>query len=293
MSEKTSTIITVVSEISYRPVAFKAALVVIYGLELGRKFDLISDALVIGRATSADIHIEQESISRSHARVRVTDSGVYIQDLGSTNGTYVNDVLLDGERPLVNGDLIKTGRTIFKYIAGGNIESVYHDEMYRLSTIDGLTQIANRRHFEETLEREVSRCHRYGRELSLGIFDIDHFKNINDQFGHLAGDYVLKHLASTVTSRIRREDLFARYGGEEFGLLVPELGLEPAMRVAEKVRSMIEAETFEFDGLRIPVTVSGGVAVLKDGAHEPALLLKAADACLYRAKSEGRNRVLS
>jgi diguanylate cyclase (GGDEF)-like protein len=293
VSEKTSTIITVVSEISYRPLPFKAALVVIYGLELGRKFDLTSDSTVIGRSTSADIHIEQESISRSHAMVRVTDTQVLIQDLGSTNGTFVNDDPLQGERSLQNGDLIKTGRTIFKYIAGGNIEAVYHDEMYRLSTFDGLTQVANRRHFEETLEREISRCHRYGRMLSLALIDIDHFKQVNDVYGHLAGDHVLKKLAHAVKSRIRKEDLFARYGGEEFGLMLPELDVASASVVAEKIRRIVEVEPFEFDGKAIPVTVSVGVAGMGPDAEDVAALLNLVDGRLYEAKESGRNRVVA
>jgi diguanylate cyclase (GGDEF)-like protein len=248
---------------------------------------------VIGRSTSADIHIEQESISRSHAMVRVTDTQVLIQDLGSTNGTFVNDDPLQGERPLQNGDLIKTGRTIFKYIAGGNIEAVYHDEMYRLSTFDGLTQIANRRHFEETLEREVSRCHRYGRMLSLALIDVDHFKQVNDVYGHLAGDHVLKRLASAVKAKIRKEDLFARYGGEEFALLLPELDLESALLVSEKIRRIVELETVEFDGKTIPITVSVGVASLAPDAEDVAALVQLADTRLYAAKEGGRNRVIA
>jgi diguanylate cyclase (GGDEF)-like protein len=291
VSEKTSTIITVVSEISYKPVPFKAALVVIYGGQLGRKYDLLGEEAVIGRGSTADIHIDQESISRSHAQVRVTDTHVLIRDLESTNGTYVNDELLKGERALQNGDLIRTGRTIFKYIAGGNIEAVYHDEMYRLSTVDGLTQVANRRHFEEALEREISRCHRYGRLLSLAILDIDFFKRINDVHGHLAGDHVLKKLAQLVRSRIRKEDLFARYGGEEFGLMLPELDLASARLVAEKIRRIVEVEHFEFEGQRINVTVSLGLAELTDQSAEALVLLKAADDQLYAAKEGGRNRV--
>ena len=99
---------------------------------------------------------------------------------------------------LRDGDLIKIGRTIFKFLTGGNIENAYHEEIYRLTTVDGLTQIFNKRYFLDTLEREIARAHRYRRPLSLVMFDIDHFKKVNDSFGHLAGDYVLKHLAQTV-----------------------------------------------------------------------------------------------
>jgi two-component system cell cycle response regulator len=188
---------------------------------------------------------------------------------------------------------VKIGRTIFKFIAGGNIESAYHDEIYRLTTVDGLTQVFNRRYFEETVEREISRCHRYGRQLALVMVDIDHFKQINDNFGHLAGDHVLKHVASAIKTRIRREDILSRYGGEEFALLLPEIDVKGAVALAEKVRKLIEKQKFEFDKQQIPVTISAGVAGLATPTYEASDLVRAADTQLYAAKSEGRNKVCS
>jgi two-component system cell cycle response regulator len=230
-------------------------------------------------------------VSRNHAKLIAQDKKVMIQDMGSTNGTYVNDEQAQGELQLRNGDLIKIGRTIFKFIAGGNIETAYHDEIYRLTTVDGLTQIFNRRYFEETLDREISRCNRYGRELSLVLIDIDNFKRINDTYGHLAGDYVLKHLASTVRTKIRREDIFARFGGEEFAVLLPELDHKQAANVAEKTRKLVEKQTFKFDNQAITVTISLGVATFSEGQRDGTELVKAADARLYQAKQAGRNRV--
>ncbi len=217
---------------------------------------------------------------------------VTIEDLDSTNGTYVNDEKIEGPTQLRNGDLLKIGRTIFKFIAGGNIEAEYHDEIYRLTTIDGLTQVSNRRYFEEALEREISRCRRYQRELALVLIDLDHFKQINDTYGHLAGDHVLKQLASTVKAKIRREDVFARYGGEEFSLLLPELDAKAAAMMAEKVRKLVEQTAFEFEGQRLPVSISLGVAALGKDRNAQALIA-AADEKLYVAKNEGRNRVRS
>lgn len=288
---RTKTVITVISKISERPVNPNAALVVIYGLELGRKFDLVNHTLVIGRSSKADIQIDQESVSRNHARITADGATVVVSDMGSTNGTYVNDELIEGDFQLRTGDLIKIGRTIFKFIAGGNIETAYHDEIYRLTTVDGLTQVFNRRYFEETLEREISRCHRYGRDLTLILMDIDRFKHINDTFGHLAGDYVLKQLASTIKTRIRREDVFARFGGEEFALLLPEVDMEGAAQLAETSRRIIEAHPFRFDNQDIPVTISLGIATLGPQAKEVTDLIRAADARLYQAKNGGRNRV--
>ncbi|RKH61598.1 GGDEF domain-containing protein [Corallococcus aberystwythensis] len=285
------TVVTVISKISERPVNLDAALVVIYGLDLGRKYDLAREETLIGRSSKADIQIDQEAVSRNHARITNTTKGVRIEDLGSTNGTFVNDDVAASARSLQNGDLVKIGRTIFKFIAGGNIEAAYHDEIYRLTTMDGLTQIYNRRYFDEQLDREISRSRRYERVLSLVMFDLDHFKEVNDTYGHLAGDSVLKQLASTVRTRIRREDVFARYGGEEFALLLPEINLGGARQLAEKVRKLVERQRFEFDKQVIPVTLSVGVATLEPTHREPADLVRTADERLFEAKSQGRNRV--
>ncbi|MFY2559516.1 diguanylate cyclase [Corallococcus terminator] len=287
------TVVTVISKISDRPVNLDAALVVIYGLDLGRKFDLTSEETLIGRSSKCDIQIDQESVSRNHAAIANTREGVKIRDAGSTNGTFINDELVEGDRELRNGDLVKIGRTIFKYIAGGNIEAAYHDEIYRLTTMDGLTQIYNRRYFDEQLDREISRSRRYERVLSLVLVDIDHFKKVNDKFGHLAGDSVLKQLASTVRTRIRREDVFARYGGEEFAILLPEVALVGARQLSEKVRRLVEKQRFEFDRQSIPVTISLGVAMLEPNHREPGDLVRAADEKLFEAKTGGRNRVIA
>jgi diguanylate cyclase (GGDEF)-like protein len=245
---------------------------------------------VIGRSSKCDIQIDQESISRNHTKIVNTGKSILIRDLGSTNGTYVNDEPID-EYVMRDGDLIKIGRTIFKFLTGGNIENAYHEEIYRLTTIDGLTQIFNKRYFLETLEREIARSHRYRREMSLVMFDIDHFKKINDSYGHLAGDYVLKHLAQTVKTRIRREDCFARYGGEEFAIVLPEIDGLNAKPFAEKIRQLVEGTEFKFENTNIPVTISMGVATLDMDSTEPQALIKRADERLYEAKSSGRNCV--
>jgi diguanylate cyclase (GGDEF)-like protein len=219
-----------------------------------------------------------------------TGKSILIRDLGSTNGTYVNDEPID-EYVMRDGDLIKIGRTIFKFLTGGNIENAYHEEIYRLTTIDGLTQIFNKRYFLETLEREIARSHRYRREMSLVMFDIDHFKKINDSYGHLAGDYVLKHLAQTVKTRIRREDCFARYGGEEFSIVLPEIDGLNSKPFAEKIRQLVEATEFKFENTTMPVTISMGVATMDMDSTDPQALIKRADERLYEAKSSGRNCV--
>jgi diguanylate cyclase (GGDEF)-like protein len=286
---RAKTVVTSISRLTDKPTGKEACLVVIYGLELGKKYNLNSASLVVGRSSKCDIQIDQESISRNHSKIVNTGKSILIRDLGSTNGTYVNDEPVD-EYVLRDGDLIKIGRTIFKFLTGGNIENAYHEEIYRLTTVDGLTQVFNRRYFLEQLDREVSRAKRYRRELSLILFDIDRFKAINDSYGHLAGDYVLKQLATVIKGKIRREDILARYGGEEFAIVLPEIDAANAVSFADKVRKLVEKAPFKFEDTKIPVTVSIGVATCDD-ASDAAALIKKADDKLYEAKAAGRNCV--
>ncbi|MBC8133712.1 MAG: GGDEF domain-containing protein [Deltaproteobacteria bacterium] len=288
---RAKTVVTAISRITDRPLGKEACLVVIYGDELGKKYNLNSQSVVVGRSSKCEIQIDQESISRNHSKIVNTGKTLLVRDLGSTNGTYVNDEPIE-EHVLRDGDLIKIGRTIFKFLTGGNIENAYHEEIYRLTTVDGLTQISNKRFFLETLEREIARAHRYQRALSLVMFDLDHFKRINDTYGHLAGDYVLKQLASAVKQKIRREDLFARYGGEEFAIILPEIAVAAALTFAEKVRQLVEEQEFRFENTSIDVTISMGVAGINENVREVDALIKLSDEQLYAAKAAGRNQVL-
>jgi diguanylate cyclase (GGDEF)-like protein len=269
-----------------------ACLVVIYGADLGKRIPLGTADVDCGRTTQNVIPIEDDAVSRRHARFSWTGSGYVVTDLGSTNGTFVNDASVR-ERALRDGDQVKIGHTIFKFISGSHVELSYHEEIYRLMTFDGLTNIHNKRSFESSIEREVSRSHRYRRPLSLILFDIDHFKKINDEYGHLAGDAVLRQLAALVVANVRREDIASRVGGEEFALLLPEIALEPARQVGEKLRALVERTPCRFEETSIPMTVSFGVAELAAtppmGAKE---LYGIADERLYAAKRAGRNRVV-
>ena len=291
MVQRKKTVVTVISKISDRPAQTDAALVVIYGLDLGKKFNLDKETIIVGRSSKATIQVDQESVSRNHAKIISRGEHLMIKDMGSTNGTYVNDTLID-EAFLQDGDLVKIGRTIFKFLSGGNIENAYHEEIYRLTTVDGLTQVYNKRYFMETLEREMSRCQRYGRDLSLIIFDIDHFKRINDTYGHLAGDHVLKLLAEAIKTRIRREDFLARYGGEEFAIILPEIDNERAMVLAGKILRLVRNKKFIYEDAEIPVTISVGVATHDGETVESLEFIRLADKNLYQAKNSGRDRVV-
>jgi len=291
MSEETR--VTKISKIQDRIlVSGESCLVEIHGPQLGKKYILDEEEFTIGRDVKNNIVVDLDNVSRRHAKITLRNGKCFVQDLGSTNGTYLNDQEVLEETPLRSGDFVKVGGSIFKFLSGGNIETLYHEEIYQLTIVDGLTQINNKRFFLEFLEREMGRCHRYNRALSLIMFDIDHFKKINDTNGHLAGDYVLRELASFVKQRIRKEECFARYGGEEFAIVMPECGPDNARKFADKIRKMVEDHRFVFEDKQIEVTVSLGVADMTRDMTEPLAFIKVADGNLYKAKKSGRNRVV-
>lgn len=271
----------------------RACLVVIYGDDLGRRIELSPHPLTLGRSSTNGMMIDQESVSRQHCQISLRANGYELRDLGSTNGTYVNDQPIDAA-VLRDGDQIKVGRTILKFILGSNVEGQYHEVIYRLMTIDGLTQVHNKRFFDEALEKEVSRATRYTRPFSLILFDVDHFKQINDRYGHLAGDAVLRQLGNLVRTRVRRDDLVARTGGEEFAILTPEVDLFGAIELAQKLNKLVAETYFDFDGTRIEVRISLGVAEWVPGHfHSAEDLQRVADEKLYEAKRTGRNKVVA
>jgi len=273
-----------------------ACLIMLYppGPNIGRRTALTDDEYVVGRVAENDIVIDRESVSRRHARLlRTPQEGWSLEDLGSTNGCFVNDVKIS-HQPLRDTDQVRIGDAIYKFLAGENVETAYHEEIYRMTILDGLTGVHNKRYFVEFLERELAAAQRHRHPLTLVMFDIDHFKQVNDTRGHLAGDHVLKHLASRIQPRMRREDLLARYGGEEFAAVLNSTPLIGGVKFAEDVRRRIQATPFEYDGEAFTVTASLGVACV-DGEQgvEPNQLIARADEKLYAAKHGGRNCVMA
>ena len=289
MSDNDQTQISKLVEIKGRGGNYNS-LVMIYGENIGQKYDIAKERLAIGRGPDNDIILVDSEVSREHAVIEMHDGSVLIADNDSTNGTLVNDkdVL---ETVLANGDLIRIGSTIFKYLHGGDVESLYHEAVYQLTITDGLTQIANKRFLLDFLDKEFSRALRYNRPLSLVMFDIDLFKNVNDTWGHLTGDFVLTEIAYLLRKRVRREELFARYGGEEFMLVLPETELQGALHVAEQVREMVAQHKFIMDEERISITISLGVACMNPEMKKLDSLVAAVDERMYQAKREGRDRV--
>jgi diguanylate cyclase (GGDEF)-like protein len=272
----------------------EACLIHIYpsGPYMGRRYPLtMKGPVVIGRGGDCAILIEDHSVSRKHARIEPTAHGYLAEDLGSTNGTFVNDRPITRQM-LQDGDYLRVGNCIYRFLAGGNIEAEYHEEIYRLAIIDGLTDIPNKRYLFEFLSRELSRAHRHKRPLSVLLFDIDHFKAINDQHGHLCGDHVLREMVQQLKGIIRSDELLARYGGEEFAVVLPECGVDNARIVGERIRALVEKHPFHFDDQTVGVTISVGVASVESGESiEPSQLIDRADVKLYEAKHAGRNQV--
>jgi diguanylate cyclase (GGDEF)-like protein len=262
------------------------------GTGSGRRIPLAAAAEVIGRGSECTVVIADQSVSRRHARVEPgPDGGYAVADLGSTNGTFVNDGRV-AAAPLADGDYLRIGNHMFRFLAGGNIEADYHAEIHRLAVLDPLTGLHNRRSLDEFLDREVERCRRHARPLAVVLLDIDHFKAINDTFGHLVGDDTLKDLARRVRESVRGDEFAARYGGEEFALVLPETGPELAAARAERLRRDVAERPFACGGSAFPVTISAGVGSLGgDRVASARELLQWADDRLYEAKRDGRNRV--
>jgi diguanylate cyclase (GGDEF)-like protein len=273
-----------------------ACLVHIYPVSaaIGVRYLMTDKPLILGRGEECEVRIQDHSVSRRHARIEPQPEGFMVLDLNSTNGTFINDEQLVEAKLLNDGDYLRVGNCIYRFLAGGNVEAEYHEEIYRLTIIDALTQIHNHRYLMEFLEREVLRAARHARPLSVIMFDIDRFKTINDNFGHLGGDFALREMATQIRKTVRREDLFARYGGEEFCLVLVESNSQQAIEAAERIRVLIEQHAFRFEDKTFNLTISMGIAELQSGTPTtPHDLLRRADENLFKAKRAGRNRVMA
>ena len=272
----------------------RAYLIVLAGTGRGKMFKLESGDSIIGRSPRAAIRLVEEGVSREHAVVKLEQDDVVLEDLGSTNGTFCN-----GERvtrhTLADGDKIMIGATtILKFTYHDNLDEQFQQKMYESALRDGLTKLFNRRHFDDMLAKEFAFATRHGVPLALLFIDIDHFKKVNDVFGHPAGDFVLGEVSSALTSACRTEDMIARFGGEEFCVLCRGTDLNGARELGERLRREIEERRQVYGNKVIQVTISVGVAALPDPAMlQATMLLTAADKALYDAKRAGRNRVVT
>ncbi len=263
------------------------------GPDMGRRYTLDQRPAVLGRDSECQICVLDSAVSRRHVTFTLGPEGYYALDMDSTNGTYINDHAIS-RALLQDGDYLRIGSSIFRFLSGGNVEAEYHQVIYEMTILDALTETHNKKYLLEFLERELVRSVRYQRPLSVVMLDIDHFKTINDNYGHLCGDYALREMASRIKTTIRRDELFARYGGEEFAVVLPEADTAGAVPFAERLRTLVAEKPFQFDNQTFPVTISLGVGTT-DGKAEctPIQILDLADKNLYQAKNQGRNCVVS
>jgi two-component system, cell cycle response regulator len=270
----------------------QAYVIVLAGSAMGEMYKLRRDRTIIGRGQKAHVRMMDDGISREHCEILVDGEKMILRDLGSTNGTFCGGQRVE-EHQLEDGDKILVGSaTVLKFTYHDSLDETFQRQMYESALRDDLTKAWNKKYFTDRLESEFAHATRMRGPLTLVVFDLDHFKQVNDTYGHPAGDYVLSEMANVVSTLIRMEDVFARIGGEEFAVICRNTELEQGQAVAERIRSTVGSHIFRTEGKTIPVTTSAGVAAVPDGRLLDAQsLIAAADQALYKAKHEGRNRV--
>ena len=277
------------SEASTKP----ASLLIVGGELNGTIFDLNQSEITIGRSADNTIPLEFNGISRCHFKIiNENEDKHIIMDNESRNGTFLNDQKLEKNTVLKKGDSVKIGSIHFKYLPKGDPERLTYDKLQLEANTDSLTQSFNKGYFNKKLDILVKKSKITGRPLSLILFDLDHFKKLNDNYGHDAGDYVLKEMASIIKhSKLRQNDIFARYGGEEFVIILSDTNIKQGFEIAERIRKLIEDHTFSYDDKKLPVTASIGIADYRKGVLTATDLFKRADEAVYVSKEKGRNQV--
>jgi len=269
-----------------------AALLAIGGALNGALFNLEGSDITAGRSQKNTIRLEFIGVSRFHFKLYQANNNWFIQDTNSKNGTFVNNKAITAPTQLIKGDMIKVLNIAFKYLPQGDSERLAYDKLNLVANTDGHTGCFNKCYFNDQLEEEVTAARITRQDLSLIIFDLDHFKTINDKFGHDAGDYILKEIADIVRiGGIREQDVFARYGGEEFVIILPQTNMSHAQEIAERIRCLIKDNTFIYDNEELTVTASLGIACYRRDILSGADLFKRADEAAYRSKESGRNKV--
>lgn len=282
-------------------------LTVLGGILSGRVFRLQKGRNLVGRDPQAHIFLDSSRISRQHCEIYVTaldpGSNIFrpkscaeITDLNSTNGTRCNGHRLAPKKPhrLRPRDQIDLGGgTTLSFGVMREEEYHHHLQLYQCANQDALTGAFNKRHTLTRLDEEFAWALRRGRPLSVIVLDLDHFKSINDTYGHDVGDIVLKSVARRVQGVLRREDIFGRFGGEEFVLLLRDTPHEAALVVAERIRQKLSRWPITTSDGMVRVTASLGLACSNEsGCDRPQELFKRADMRLYHAKTSGRDRVV-
>ncbi|HEX8180427.1 MAG TPA: GGDEF domain-containing protein [Pyrinomonadaceae bacterium] len=283
----------------------RPALVFLRGELLAAPIPLERDEITLGRALEADIRINDPRASRVHARISaINEPGappVYrISDLNSTNGTLLNGRPVN-EATLHDGDKLTIGEHLLRFELLDDVDREYQRQIYRLLAHDELTGLLTSKSFFSELRREAGRAEADGRPFCVLMMDLDHFKQVNDTYGHLVGSQTLEEIGGLITRALRAGDVAARFGGEEFAAFLLDADAAQALVAAERVRATVEAHTFAAvrrgasadESAGFHITISVGVASYPQDARDPIELIELADTALYRAKQTGRNRVVA
>ncbi len=278
----------------------RPALVFLSGDLIAVPIPLEREVVILGREIGADVRVNDQKVSRRHAMIITAtdpegDVTYTIRDFGSRNGT-----LLNGERVreevLRNGDKIAIGDQIMRFDLLDEIDREYQRHIHRLISHDDLTGLLSSRSFFSELRREAERAKLDDRPFCVLMMDIDHFKNVNDTYGHLTGSKTLEEIGDSIIKCLRSGDAAARFGGEEFAAFLLDAEIGQAMVAGERIRKEIEEREFSIVRQGKPnethhVTISVGISAFPDDSSDPIELVEMADSALYRAKREGRNRV--
>jgi len=273
-----------------------ASLIVMRGNDIGKQFKIKRQNLVIGRIPSAGIMLKDKQISRSHAEIRPLfvpreQETVYkIVDLNSTNHLYVNGHKVR-EHVLRHDDKIRIGDTILKFSIQDEIEAKYHSAIQKKIEYDDLTSLLTYESFTSAMSWEIDNAREHRNKFCVIMMDLDDFKKVNDNHGHLMGSYVLSEIGHLIKNSLRQFDISARYGGEEFIAYLPETGREESETAAERLRAAIEKNIFSYQGDSLHITISMGISEFPENGRKLNALIAAADKALYKAKKDGKNRI--
>ena len=267
-----------------------AAMICISGRSIGQIFVLTKEETTLGRAPECDIFLDDEGVSRHHAKIVDQDNERVLVDLGSTNGTFIDNERIE-VATLRDGLRVQLGTaTILQFRYQDQKEVEFDALVQSFRTHDPLTELLDNKSFVTELEKEVGFAGRHKQPLALAVFDLDHFKRINETYGHQAGDLVLRSVARRASETLRREDVFGRFSQGAFAVLLRATKLEHAFIVAERIRRAVETLEISYQGRRIPCTASVGVSELGGSIVRAPDLIEAAEDRLYQAKRKGRNR---